>query len=212
MSKSLYSVILTDEIVYEIDRLALKQNTNRSNLINQILAEYVSYVTPEMKINSIFRTIEEFINESTHLVPEVLPQRSTMSLKGNLDYRYRPTVKYDVELFKSFEGSSIGRLSVVFRTQSEILLSRMNEFFKLWCYLESSIFNKDITYTLSDGRFNRSITLNPNKSYTPKEIADAISAYIKLFDDCMKSYLSGKYSENDIIIKLKAHTVKEVLI
>ncbi len=212
MSKSLYSVILTDEIVYEIDRLALKQNTNRSNLINQILAEYVSYVTPEMRINNIFKTIEAFINESTHLVPEVLPQKSTMSLRGNLDYRYRPTVKYDVELFKNFEGSAIGRLSVVFRTQSEILLARMNEFFKLWCYLESNIFNRDITYTLSDGRFNRSITLNTNKSYTPNEIADAISSYIKLFDDCMKNYLSGKYSENEIILRLKTHAVKEVLI
>ncbi len=212
MSKSLYSVILTDEIVYEIDRLALRQNTNRSNLINQILAEYVSYVTPEMKINSIFKTIEALINESTHLVPEVLPQRSTMSLRGNLDYRYRPTVKYDVELFKTVEDSTIGRLSVVFRTQSEILLNRMNEFFKLWCYLESNVFKKDITYSLSDGRFVRSITLNTNKSYTPKEIADAISSYIKLFDDCMKNYLSGKYTENDILLKLKSHTVKEVLI
>ena len=79
-------------------------------------------------------------------------------------------------------------------------------------YMNISEFKKDITYSLSDGRFVRSITLNTNKSYTPKEIADAISSYIKLFDDCMKNYLSGKYTENDILLKLKSHTVKEVLI
>lgn len=163
MSKSLYSVILTDEIVYEIDRLALRQNTNRSNLINQILAEYVSYVTPEMKITSIFRTIEELINAGTHLVPEVFPQKSTMSLRGNLDYRYRPTVKYDVELFKTENDGAIGKLSVIFRTQSAELIKRMNDFFKLWCYLESNVFNNDTTYSLSENRFIRSISLSRNR-------------------------------------------------
>lgn len=212
MSKSLYSVILTDEIVYEIDRLALRENTNRSNLINQILAEYVSYTTPEMRINSIFKTIENIINESTYLVPQVLPQKSTMSLKGNLDYRYRPTIKYDVELFKTVEDNSIGRLSVIFRTQSPALLNEINEFFKLWCYLESNVFKKNVTYTLSEGKFTRSITLNPNKTYSAEEIAHAISSYIRLFDECMKNYLSSRYSENDIILRLKNHTVKEVLI
>ena len=212
MSKSLYSVILTDEIVYEIDRLALKQNTNRSNLINQILAQYVSYVTPEMKISSIFKTIEELINASTHLVPEVVPQKSTMSLRGNLDYRYRPTIKYDVELFKTENDGAIGRLSVIFRTQSGELISRMNEFFKLWCYLETNVFNNNTAYSLSESRFIRSISLSKNQSYTPDEVADAISSYIKLFDDCMKNYLAGKYNENDVLLKLKAHTVKEVLI
>lgn len=212
MSKSLYSVILTDELVYEIDRLALRENTNRSNLINQILAEYVSYTTPEMRINSIFKTIENIINESTYLVPQVLPQKSTMSLKGNLDYRYRPTIKYDVELFKTVEDNSIGRLSVIFRTQSPALLNEINEFFKLWCYLESNVFKKNVTYTLSEGKFTRSITLNPNKTYSAEEIANAISSYIRLFDECMKNYLSSRYSENDIILRLKNHTVKEVLI
>lgn len=212
MSKSLYSVILTDEIVYEIDRLALRQSTNRSNLINQILAEYVSFVTPEMKISSIFKTIEELINSSTHLVPEVIPRKSTMSLRGSLDYRYRPTVKYDVELFKTENEGAIGRLSVIFRTQSGELISRMNDFFKLWCYLETNLFKNNTAYSLSENRFIRSISLSANKSYAPAEIADAISSYIKLFDDCMKNYLAGKYNENDILLKLKAHTVKEVLI
>lgn len=212
MSKSLYSVILTDEIVYEIDRLALRQNTNRSNLINQILAEYVSYVTPEMKITSIFKTIEELINSSTHLVPEVFPQKSTMSLRGNLDYRYRPTVKYDVELFKTENQGAIGRLSVIFRTQSGELIGRMNDFFKLWCYLEANVFGNNASYSLTENRFIRSISLSGTRAYTADEIADAISKYIKLFDECMKNYLAGKYNENDILLKLKAHTVKEVLI
>lgn len=55
LQKSLYSLMLMDDVVREIDRLALQQNTNRSNFINQILAEYVSLMTPEKRIGNIFK-------------------------------------------------------------------------------------------------------------------------------------------------------------
>ena len=63
MKKSLYSLMLMDDVIRRIDMMALQQNTNRSNLVNQILAEYVSMMTPEMRINNIFRSIEEVINQ-----------------------------------------------------------------------------------------------------------------------------------------------------
>ena len=46
MKKTLYSLVLNDEVVREVDALAHRMGTNRSNLINQILAEYVNYTTP----------------------------------------------------------------------------------------------------------------------------------------------------------------------
>ena len=39
MHKSLYSLMLLDELVDRVDRLAAEQGTNRSNLVNQILAQ-----------------------------------------------------------------------------------------------------------------------------------------------------------------------------
>ena len=95
MAKSLYSVILMDEVVKEIDRQAMVQNTSRSNLINHILAQYVSYTTPEMRINDVFNTIEQLMKSAeADMVPYVAPHQSTMSLKSSLEYRYRPTIKY----------------------------------------------------------------------------------------------------------------------
>lgn len=211
MGKSLYSVMLMDEVVREIDRLALRENTNRSNIINQILAEYVSYVTPEKRINSIFRSIEAIINSAgTPLVPTYMPHQSTMSLKGNLEYRYRPTVRYEVELFRNELEGSIGRLSIVFRSQSEEFLQLVNEFFRVWCYCESRLLKREVLYITSGNRITRDITLMGEPD--PEETANAIGSYIRLFDDCLKNFLSGKYSENDIFLKIKEHTVKEVLI
>ena len=47
MKKSVYSLVLMDDVVEAIDELAYSMNTSRSNLINQILAARVSLLTPE---------------------------------------------------------------------------------------------------------------------------------------------------------------------
>ena len=137
MHKSLYSLMLMDELVDRVDRLAAEQGTNRSNLVNQILAQYLSVTTPEMRIGSVFRQIESLMNEElTGIVPFVNPHQLTMSMKSSLAYKYRPTIKYELEMFRT-PHEAAGRLSVVFRSQSEALVSAMNDFFRLWIGLDS---------------------------------------------------------------------------
>ena len=60
-----------------------------------------------------------------------------MSLKSSLEYKYRPTVKYEVELYRG-AGESIGELTVLFRTQSMALIQGMTEFFRLWKQIEDA--------------------------------------------------------------------------
>ena len=61
MQKSVYSIVLSDDVVAQIDRLAYRRNTNRSNMINQILAEYVSYVTPEKRMQKTFEQMQNLM-------------------------------------------------------------------------------------------------------------------------------------------------------
>ena len=84
MKKTLYSLILDDEVVREVDILAHRLGTNRSNLINQILAEYVNYVTPERRINDILSAVEQLLSPSRELVPFFSPNSFSMSLKSSL--------------------------------------------------------------------------------------------------------------------------------
>ena len=98
MKKTLYSLMLSEDVVREVDALAHRLGTSRSNLINQILAEYVDYTTPERRISDIFSAMEQLISPSRELVPFFAPNSQSMSLKSSLEYKYRPTVKYEVEL------------------------------------------------------------------------------------------------------------------
>lgn len=201
MKKTLYSLMLSDEVVAEIDRLAHKYGTNRSNLINQILAEKVGMVTPERRINDIFSAIEQLLSPSRDLVPFFAPNALTMSMKSSLEYKYRPTVKYEVELYRGSEDA-LGELTVNFRTQSAALLNSMTEFFRLWKSIEDAhlrpILGTDSPgYALYDGKFVRSIAI-PRRECSSDELAQVISEYIKLFDTMMKGYLAGRYDAREV--------------
>lgn len=197
MEKNLYSLILMDGVVNEIDKLAQSQNTNRSNLVNQILAEYVSFVTPEKKINNIFSSINELLDNS--IFSSFFDQHNTtMSLKSSLDYKYRPTIKYEVELFRTGK-ETVGELKVIFRTQSAELLMELTKFFKLWIHLESVYLapfypKNSISYNLEPGRFYRTFRVPIGKQYSNDSIAKAISNYIKMFDEILKGYLTQQYN------------------
>ena len=200
MKKTLYSLMLNDEVVREVDALAHSLGTNRSNLINQILAEYVNYTTPERRINDVFSAIEQLLAPSRELVPFFAPNSLSMSLKSSLEYKYRPTVKYEVELYRSGEDS-IGELSVVFRTQSAALIASMTDFFRLWKRIEdihlAAPRGMKISYALYDGKFVRSLAA-PERDCTADELAGAISEYIKLFDKLMKNYLTGRLDAQEV--------------
>ena len=201
MKKTLYSLMLSDEVVAEIDRLAHKLGTNRSNLINQILAERVNLETPERRINDIFSAIEQLLAPSRELVPFFAPNAMTMSMKSSLEYKYRPTVKYEVELYRGSEDK-LGELTVNFRTQSVALLNSMAEFFRLWksiedVHLRPLLGAASPEYALYDGKFIRSIAI-PNRDCSSDELAQVISEYVKLFDTMMKGYLAGRYDAREV--------------
>lgn len=210
MKKTLYSLMLNDEVVREVDALAHRMGTSRSALINQILAEYVNYTTPERRINDVLSTIEQLMAPSRELVPFFAPNTYSMSLKSSLEYKYRPTVKYEVALAPG-ESDPIGALSVIFRTQSGALISAMTEFFRLWKDIEDRLLmpltGARIDYALYDGKFVRSIT-PPDRDCSADELAGAISGYITLFDKLMKGYLSGRYDGHDVEAAYYSNLIK----
>ncbi len=200
MKKTLYSLTLSDDVVREVDRMAHRLGTSRSNLVNQILAEYVDLKTPERRINEIFSAIEELMSPSRELVPFFAPNTPTMSLKSSLEYKYRPTVKYEVELYRS-AGDSSGTLSVNFRTTSAALIEAMTRFFSLMKRIEDQylapLLQRPPQFALYEGRLERSLA-NVSPDCSSEELAQALSDYISLFDALLKGYLAGRLSPAEI--------------
>ncbi|MDO4710597.1 MAG: hypothetical protein Q4A75_01375 [Peptostreptococcaceae bacterium] len=216
MKKNMYSLMLSASIMREIDRIAYKTGTNRSNLINQILAEYISFETPEMKIREIFKNITEMI-ESTDLI--LLSEgNSTLSLKSPLEYKYRPTIKYSLELHKYGEHKQIGKMRVLFRTQSRELLKILDDFFRDFIFLEKKyihpLFPTDsIQYEVESGRFCRSFPMPMSTNETDnKIISEAISSYIAIFDHLLKWYLASPDIRFEAMEKQYLYLIKNKIV
>lgn len=194
MKKSVYSLVLSDDIVEEIDRLAYSKGFSRSAMINEILAEAVSYTTPEKRMNDIFGAIESLM-ESTAFQIQPQPSDAMLSIRSALRYKYKPVIRYGLELYRSFD-KTIGQLKVSFRTQSENLKADLTEFLKLWAELENKyivrFFPEGISYTIDDGKFTRTFRLPEAIEHRSNdEIAKAISEYIKMFDEILKIYFAN---------------------
>ena len=198
MKKSMYSLMLSEDVVSEIDKLAREKNTNRSNMINQILADYVSLTTPEKHVQNIFDIIESMIGGQGNFMLYSQPHDMTMSIKSSLKYHYRPTIRYEVEMYRT-PKETIGQLKIIYRTQSSELLVELTRFFKIWMQLENiyikHFFAKDaITYGMENGRFLRTFAVPNDSDYSEEQIGKAISNYIATFDDMLKSYLNGNFA------------------
>lgn len=203
MKKNMYSLMLAEEVIDAVDRLAAEKGTNRSNMINQILAEYLSLTTPEKHVRNIFDIIENFINQRTGYMLHSQPNDMTMSIKSSLQYHYRPTIRYEVEMYRT-PHQTIGQLKINFRTTSAELLVELTRFFKIWMQLENlyikQFFTKGaIEYGMENGRFLRTFAVPNDADYSEEQIGNAISQYIATFDEMLKDFLAGKYSSTEEI-------------
>lgn len=188
MGKSVYSIVLNDAVVEAIDEMAYRLGTNRSNMINQILAEKVSFVTPEQKIKNILSNVEKLIDNDIFQI--MLPSGDTsLMIKSAFKYKYNPSVKYSVVLNKSGKEAT-GELRVNFRTQNAALLTDLNNFLKIWTVLENNYLKIPPKFTIGTGKYTRELML-PSNDINDNEAGQLISEYIQAFDSIMKFYFQG---------------------
>lgn len=187
MNKSVYSLVLSDEIVQEIDRMAYETGASRSAMINQILAEYVRYTTPEKRMREVFSAIEHMLLGSV-FEPQLQPSESMFSLRSALDYKYNPSVRYSVELYKNARPL-LGELRVSVRSQNSALVLAMLQFFKLWTRIENKYIGR-VECAMEDGRYLRKLRLT-DENLTNEQIGEGIAAYINLLDSALKQYFES---------------------
>lgn len=205
MAKNLYSLLLDDEVVRALDLLAMRRGMSRSALANAALAEFCAVLTPEERINRIFKSLDAYMGETADIVPFLVENRPTMTLKSSLEYKYRPTIRYEVELYRtSDQTGDVGELSVIFRTQSAGLVEAITRFFTLWCKLENACLTPlgrgSITYRIDGGKLTR--RLRPVEA--GEDFSKALGDYITLLDKLMKGYLMGEADAARIELEYRA--------
>ena len=198
MDKSMYSLILLDDVVRAVDELASERGTSRSNLVSQILAEYVSLITPEKRIEEIFRHAALMAQKRS--VFQMVPQLSgnMLTLRSSIHYKYNPAIRYAVEITAA-ENHYSGELKVSTRTQSKNLLSLLNVFFELWTQVEHSGLPEQgqLQYKITGGKFRRRFMLEKDGViYDSRILGEAIGVYVSVLDRAMGLFFKSRYGVN----------------
>lgn len=187
MGKSVYSIVLDDDVIKMIDILAARQGTSRSNLINRILAQQISVPTAETMISDIYTSIDSFLQGHSSLALSMLGNSSMINMRSALQYKYNPSVKYAVEIYES--GNYLGQLKVSVRSQKPQVLSIFEEFFVVWASLEMQLCSIDRNeFAIGSGKYSRLLRLCDNCNYT--NYGNSIAAYIDVLDKCMKEFFN----------------------
>lgn len=207
MKKSVYSLVLMDDVVEAIDRLAYERNTNRSNLINQILAESVNFVTPEMRMRDIFTQLENILSESCYQILD-RSSDSMFALRSPIRYKYRPMVNYTIELFRE-PKDIVGRLKVSFRTSSRNFTDAVEDFFTRWMYMENEYLHRvhpeGVLASFENAKYVRGfLKVSDEHEISENDIAAAIGEYIKVLDKCIKFYF--EHLDDEELIENMIHT------
>jgi len=201
MNKSLYSLLLYDELVSAVDAEAVRLNTNRSNLINKILSDYFDIETPLTRRHDIFDELLKLFDNSFFRVESAL-RDGMLSIYSPLRYRYNPTIRYNIEISRR-GGETSGELRTYVRSQNISLLNELREFFYLWSSMEVALLKElgyePPRYEISEGRYTRHFIFPANAETS--EIAQNISRYINILDEAMKNYLSSK-NTNEVLKQL----------
>ena len=196
MKKNVYSLILSEGVVDAVDALACRRGTNRSALINEILAEYVSYVTPEMRMRRVLSSMEALLREQPfRLTP---PTETMLTAHSSLVYKYNPTVRYSLALSK--DGKSIGELKVSLRTQSVALTAVMERFYYAFIAVERR-FVGERDYKVENGKFSRILRLGENRAalsgmISSEGLGELIGSYVSMLDRALKAYFADAEDEN----------------
>ena len=192
MSKSVYSIILNDEVVYLVDKMARINGLSRSNMIEQILASAVTYETPEIRASNVFDEIERLINASSSMRYLAQPSQYMASIMSALDYRYNPAIKYSVELFPN--SDHLGQLKVTLRTQNGILINLISDFYNFYTYIEKKHYNKNARHMFDGVKFTRLFDF-PSQNVSAKVLAQKLTEYVKDFDELLNVYFNNLSDE-----------------
>ncbi len=220
MKKSMYSLILTDQVVEKIDQIAYQEGMSRSQLIDHLLAQQVGMATPEQKIRSIMEQVADRVQKSRPLQVKVRSDSGGVQFATYLRYKYNPGIKYSFEFTNQDDGQH-AVLKVSSRSTSEDLLQHLTNFFEMLSEIDEHRFqefhNQPIMVqvsTDSNNKFARELISSevPLEGADEEEVAQYLSNYVVMLDEALQCYFThlGERRVPEQIDRIYCHYLEDL--
>ena len=196
--KSIYRLMLDDDLVSAIDRFASNRGLTRSAMIEKMLSDRISYLSPLSKVSEIYEEIDRMISAAGGFTAYNSDVQSGFTVKSAIA-RYRPSVRYQVRIYDRLTDGDFGRLKAVLRTDDSAVLENAEEFIRAFCRLERIYVSPSIPeeincgFDIRSGVFARGLRLAGGIDHTAADISRAITGYVSMLDTMMKRWFGREY-------------------
>lgn len=189
MHRTVYSLVLSDEVIAAVDDLAARQGLSRSALVEHALAEYTNLQPPGQVNRQILSALQAVAGENG--LRAASASSTGITLRTALRCKYNPALSYTVLLQGSHQG--LGQLRVSLRSTNQSILDFFALFFELWQRLEHKHLEKPPATEAAQMEAKRFLRTLRQPKGLPQgdDMGRAIAGYIDMMDGCMKAFFQN---------------------
>lgn len=201
MSNKMYSLMLMEEVIKEIDRLAYDKRTNRSQLINEILAEKIGYQTENALLKNYKDMVLRQMDGRSAWQRTSHDTEQNVQVRTFLPYKYNPSIVYRLD-FEMVDNRRMTVIRLFSRSSASLFIENLNNFFLKINQAELAYLKKMGVYkyiNVSDEKnelyFVRYLPTDWMDEKNHKKDAEKIFAYLAAIDETLKRYFDELFEE-----------------
>ena len=128
MSKSIISLILSDDTITRIDRECVQAGKSRSQFVDDLLASHYGIDLPSLRFSEIVNRMTEAMTYAGSISLLQDTAHDTVEYRTTLSYRYQPKVFFQIHF--QIHGKVLeATLRITTRTTSRVLWSLLEDLF-----------------------------------------------------------------------------------
>lgn len=185
MTKSIYSLLLSDEIVQKLDESAKENGLSRSAMADYVLSCYLGCVNDDADKRNVWAQTERILSSVSHMKFVNNAQTDMAQIVTDLPFKYNPKVVYRLQL--SQREGVIAVVSLNTRTQNERLSALLVDFYKRLAVLEMQ-FLKNVSAACEGGKY---VSVLYGKPSGTEQTAYEIAEYVYTLDEMLKLWICG---------------------
>lgn len=185
MSKSIYSLLLSDDVVAAVDAMAAVRGLSRSAVVDSLLSECVGLQTGDVRMRNIWEEMDVMLARvsAMHFVNNA--QINLAQIITSLPVKYSPKIRYQLELT---EGErSVCAITLNTRTQNPLLTMAFDNFYQRLAALERQYLN-NVTAHYGNGKYVSLLFVGGSDA---SQAAHEILEYVVTLDGMLRAWISG---------------------
>jgi hypothetical protein len=201
MSKKIYSLLLSEDVMNLIDAECRKSGKSRSSLIDGILSAAYMKDHPKARLPDLLESLAGLLSLEDAQVSVQRLLQDAIEFRTSIPYSYQPKIVYRVRFVTSDSGTS-AFIRIATRTTSASLLTKFSELFREISLHGVGKGHQYLHIIAESGIGQYELRKDYPKSASSDQIANDLYRTFSWIMDAMNSYVGERHDTDDFQVIL----------